>query len=65
MPNADEYPLDFSIHSAVRSCMLRAQSEADRKSWVTAIQDAITDALRRKQVHRVTDMLEQYGLGLG
>ena len=30
--------------------MMRAQSEAERKSWVTAIQDTITDALRRKQV---------------
>lgn len=54
MPNADEYPRDFSIHSAVRSFMLRAQSEAERKSWVTAIQDTITDALRRKQVCRIT-----------
>ena len=49
VPNAVEFPLDFSIKSTVRSCSLRAKSESDRELWVSALQKAVEENKQRLQ----------------
>ena len=49
VPNAVEFPLDFSIKSTVRSFSLRAKSESDRELWVSALQKAVEENKQRLQ----------------
>ena len=47
--NADEFPLDFSIQSTIRSFSLRARSESDRDMWVSALEEAVRNNKQRLQ----------------
>ena len=41
VPNADQYPLEFNVISPVRSCKLKAKSEAERAQWVELLESAV------------------------